>query len=176
MQNKPSATFILNTSVLGAYTTPNSFGSTNNAWSSSFTWNNIDLRAILGDLYDQYDTWKIGLAGQLHNVSALTYATYDNRIGQLVMTGLDFKNCTMSSVTNRNTNQATIGYVNFATVSTTVGVVQNYNNLFMVNFSTSGNSLVNITLQYLRISDNAICQCATSTFPASTFIFKIYPI
>ena len=58
MSNNACATLILKTSDISS--TPSTIGSSNTNKSQLY-WNNINLRTLLGDLYDKYDTFNLCL-------------------------------------------------------------------------------------------------------------------
>ena len=47
---------VLKTNVLPMDGTTNAYG-TSNAMNTSFTWTNINLRTLLGDMFDKYDRY-----------------------------------------------------------------------------------------------------------------------
>ena len=50
--------FVLKTNVLPTNGTTNAYG-TGNSTLSSFTWTNINLRTLLGDMFDKYDSFML---------------------------------------------------------------------------------------------------------------------
>jgi hypothetical protein len=64
-----------------------------------FTWNNIDLRQVLGDMYDRYELFKLTFI-QLE-ISGLTgFTTQDEGLLFLNITGLEWENCSYNYATN----------------------------------------------------------------------------
>lgn len=175
MSNLESSTFILRTSDLPTFANgANEKGSSNNSSHSSFTWNNIDFRAILGDMYDKYDYFNIALVSSTSGVSGATFPSNDNKMGIIYMSGLRWQNCNYDVLTKKKTEGACIGYINFSSLSTSVGTQIAYNNLSYNTMSKPSN-IVNLTIYYNRIVDNTLTTTTTGTFPAMAFIFKVVP-
>ena len=169
-----NASFILRTSDLPtAAAGANSNGSTNNGSASSFTWNNIDMRMILGDLWDKYEYFNICLASTIFSSGAITYATNDNKMGCIYMSGLDWTSNYDTGRKQRTPNVA-IGYLASANILATAGVAQYFNTLFSNTFRKNS-PITTINIFYNKISDNT-SNTATAPFPQCAFIFKITPI
>ena len=175
MSNLESSTFILRTSDLPTFANgANDKGSTNNSSHSSFTWNNVDFKAILGDMYDKYDYFNIALVASISNVSGATYSTNDNRLGLIYMRGLKWQNCNYDLLAKNKTNNACIGILNFNLLSASAGSQLAYNDLSYNTISKPDN-MSDLTIYYSRIVDGASNTTNTGTFPAMGFIFKIVP-
>ena len=56
MSYQEIAWLVLKTSILPMDGTTNAYG-TSNAMNTSFTWTNINLRTLLGDMFDKYDRY-----------------------------------------------------------------------------------------------------------------------
>lgn len=169
-----NSSFILRTSDLPTFATgANSNGSTNNVSASSFTWNNIDMRLILGDLWDKYEYYNICLASTVFSSAAITYATNDNKMGCIYMSGLDWTS-NYDTGRKQRTPNVPIGYLASANISATSGVAQYFNVLFSNTFRKSS-PITSLTIFYNRISDNT-SNTSTAPFPQVAFIFKITPI
>lgn len=170
-----NASFILRTSDLPAFNAgANSNGSTNNGSASSFTWNNIDMRLILGDLWDKYEYFNICLYSSTFSTTALTYATNDNKMGAIYMSGLDWISNYDTGRKQRTPNVA-IGYLNSNPFSTTTGSSVFFSSLFSNSFRKN-NPITNLTIFYNKISDNTPNVTATGSFPQVAFMFKVTPI
>jgi hypothetical protein len=170
-----NASFILRSSDLPTFATgANSNGSTNNSSASSFTWNNIDMRLILGDLWDKYEYFNICLSSTVLSTSALTYASNDNKLGTIYMSGLDWTS-NYDTGKKQRVPYVAIGYLNSGSISTTVGTIQYFNSLFSNSFRKSS-PITNLTIFYNKISDNTPNVVATGSFPQVAFTFKVTPI
>ena len=166
---------------------------------SPFTWKNINLRTLLGTMYDKYDLFNICLSAVCSG-SILTAANSyrlssdinDNTV-ILNMSGLPFINNTYDTRTQHNCNQTNIGCYTFPStlITTQVNAVNVYTNTpipGMTTYTTSngGNTfgkyqeLVDLTIIYTRIMDNALIvhdQVTNSgDFPHVQFIFNIFGI
>lgn len=152
MTSQEKALLVLKTSDL-TYNTSNSIG-TANATGTQCTWNNINLRVLLGNLYDTYDRFNLTLntftTGPLNGVIAdADTGTY------ITLSGLPIVNNTYAVRTNSISNEAFIGSVSWkpqSTISTslpflgsitatTLNVIQNNNGSY-ISFvgSTTGSS------------------------------------
>ena len=120
--NSESATFILKTSDLPTNAAgENATGSTNNTSGSSYTWKNIDMRVILGSMYNKYDEFNIGLVSVVSAVQPGTYTLTSNndKLGVLYMSGLRWLYSNYDTGTKSRTNNACIGYINFSSLDYT---------------------------------------------------------
>lgn len=175
MSNLESATFILRTSDLPTFANgANDKGSSNNASHSSFTWNNIDFRAILGDMYDKYDYFNIALVSSTSGVSGATFPSNDNKMGIIYMSGLRWQNCNYDILRKTKTEASCIGIINFSGLSAALGTQIAYNNL-SYNTMSKPNNNVNLTIYYNKIVDGLSNTTTTGTFPAMAFVFKVVP-
>jgi hypothetical protein len=142
----------------------------------NITWNNINLRTLLGDMYDQFDMFNLCLNTVSHSNSALTNANtnIDQRNVILNVSGLPWINQTYNTSYLSNTSSVVLGTFLFGTTGT---VSSQY--FYSSNISTFGKNqeLVNLTLSYSKITDNL--QPATGggeVFPHIVLIFDIFGI
>ena len=166
MANLEGSTFVLRTVD----------ATNNNASYSSWTWSSVDLRSILGTLWDNYDYFNIALVSAVSSVVATTptYATNDHKIGMINMSGLRWTS-SYDTGTKTNTNVVSIGFINFTGLTTSVPIsIQN--NTLSYNTFTKGNPVVNITIFYTKILDGLANVTATNVFPQMNFLFRIVPI
>jgi len=145
-----------------------------NGTNTSITWNNINFRLLLGDMYDKFDNFNL----QLVNITS-----DDNRTGELIsgnavsdrivsvnLSGLNFLNQTYDSNTNNMGSKVVIGtYALYNDFS------KNYsNNIFTF---AKGNEMSNLSIHYTRIADDQPPDCLASLdFPQMVFMFNIYGI
>ena len=134
----------------------------------TLTWNNINLRVLLGDLYDKYDRFNLNLNTIATNVAATISGSVDERCTYLTISGLPWVNNSYSVTSNCNTNATVIASVFINSGAQTTQYF--YGN----NTSTFGKNqdICNITLSFLRISDNGKSTPSTA-FPKMIFIFDI---
>ena len=167
MSYQEIACLVLKTSVLPMDGTTNAYG-TSNAMNTSFTWTNINLRTLLGDMFDKYHRFMLLLQNISHSLSA-AMATTDDRSILINMSGLSFVNS--SYIQKLQSNSAALIVCPYIFVSSNVQS-QIYNN-FAVSTFIKQNDIVNISINYTRIKDDA---APTTTYPHMTFIFNIVGI
>lgn len=172
MELKRSVRLILKTSDL----TLNS--STNigvcDQFRTSFTFNNINLRMLMGDMYNQYDYFNL----LLNTVSASaatagTGSSADDRFVYIKMAGLPFINQTYQQSTGNNGQYVFI--TTYQIPSTTVISNQFYNNPANVITFNKDQDLCNISFVLNRVVDEKIAQTATA-LPQFAFFFTIVGI
>ena len=133
----------------------------------------VDMRSVLGTLWDEYEYFNIALVEM--------YATYNsapqsgnNRMCVLTLKGLPFVNSTYNIATQHTNNIATIGYYNIGQSGIFGGVTQNgvlAQNTFSKCFNT-----VELIIDFKRISDNEYAVPDSSAWNAREFIFVITPV
>ncbi len=166
MSNLQNASLVLSTNN----------GTFNNAARTSTTWYNINLRTLLGDMYDKYDLFNLCLNTIATGVPPSAFNTAAQDLQTLIrINGLPFINNTynINGTNNANTNNCIIGTFTFASTSYATA---NFN----LNIATFGKNqdICNITIDYLRVNDLAPPSVvgANPYFPQTTFIFDIYGI
>lgn len=154
----------------------NSKGSTNQ-FKTIMTWNNINFRLLLGDMYDKFDNFNIQLVNigsdddrVLNNGVYINEAGVDHsdRIVSINMSGMNFLNATYDATTNNIGTKATLTtydfYKDFAR--------DIHGSIFTF---TKGNDVCNITIEYLDVYTDS-SPATASSFPNMVFIFNIYGI
>jgi hypothetical protein len=151
-----------------------------NRWQSNITWNNINLRGLLGDLYDVNASYNLKLEsitfGLTSNLSF--YSTVENNKSfNIFMSGLPFQRSYSSSLQLYNENMiASVRLPNG-----TQSYIYNYSNN-ETTFDLSNNNHienVNINIQFrdlLLNSTEPIGGTNTHAYPNSQFVFSIYKI
>jgi len=124
-----------------------------NAKLSSITWNNINLRVLLGDMYDKYDTFNLCLNAISTSQANSIDPFHDSKNVSIKLSGLAWLNQSynVKSLTNNN-NSTTIGTFNFVGNSATS---QFYNSNNIATFSKA-QDICNITIEYQRILDEVV--------------------
>lgn len=149
----------------------NTINSTGNTDRTSFTWNNINLRNALGDMYEKYDLFTLYLNVIASDTVTTGYNLTDgDRQGLVRVSGLPFLNITYNS--NKMSSVIIGNYV--YPVSNISQKVFGEN-----SYATFGKNqeLLNINIDMLRISDLTLCKPAASrTFPELVFWFSIVGI
>ena len=78
MSYQDIACLVLKTNVLPTDGTTNAYG-TSNSINTIFTWNNINLRTLLGDMFDKYDRYLLLLQSISTGVAGTIGADNDDR-------------------------------------------------------------------------------------------------
>jgi hypothetical protein len=127
----------------------NAVGSTDN-FLSSMTWNNINLRTLLGSMYEKYDTFAL-VPTQIQSINAGTSpgSTTEDRNLLVFVSGLPFINNTYDMTTLTNKNAACINFIRVVASGTTVTSSNPIVTLFSKN-----QELVNLNISYQRITKN----------------------
>ena len=165
--NIEHASLVLKPSLLTVGTT-NSFG-TSNTGRSIYTYSNINMRNVLGNMYNKYSKFNL----VLKNIMTEAVNTWGN-VGQdqsiiINISGLNFiNNYEVSSKTI--TQQSTLTSLLF-NPSGSLSVT--YTNNCVATFITNGPENVDITITYQRISDGLT---PDGVFGKVLFIFDIIPI
>jgi hypothetical protein len=175
MSNLQIASLVLRSSdlTLGA---SNQYG-TCDAARVTQTWNNINLRTLLGDMYDKYDLFNICLNTITTASCAVQYGnSVDDRNVILKLSGLPFVNQTYSVKQGCNTISCPIASFLFPTfIATGVTATQYFYSNNCYTFGKSQQSC-NLTLQYGRVIDDALPLATANTnkeFPQVVLIFDI---
>ena len=167
MSSIQMASLVLRTSDLTDNAT-NQYG-TINQYKTAYTWNNINLRTVLGDLYDKFDTFNLCLNTVVSSTGdANLGAATDDRTVIIKMSGLPFINQTYSVKQGCNTNVCALCSYYFTKNQT------NYQYFYSNNCYTFGKSanMVNLTIQYGTILADAIPATAVA-FPQMVYMFDI---
>lgn len=165
MSNLQNASLVLSTQN-GIY---------NNAGRTSITWNNINLRTLLGDMYDKYEIFNLCLNTMASGETLSFTPTQDDRQVLIRMSGLPFINngYNVGPTQNTNTQNTIIGSFQF----NASGVNTQY--FYSANLATfdKHQELCNITIEYLKVSNLQYPSVSgVGYFPATTFIFDIFGI
>lgn len=170
MSYQEIACLVLKTNVLTTNGTTNAFGSGNSTL-SSFTWTNINLRILLGDMFDKYDRYLLLLQNISHSSLPAGISGGDDRAILINMSGLSFVNSTYIQKLQSNSGALIVCPFMFPSAS---GAVQSqlYNN-FAVSTFIKQNDIVNISINYTKIKDDT---ATTVTYPHMCFIFNIVGI
>ena len=158
--------------------TSNKYGSTNQ-FRTRMTWNNINLRTLLGDMYDKYDAFNLKLV-QISSVPSssivnniLTPTLFGNfsldRQLYVYLSGLPFINQTYNSKNGCNTNKALLYAI------TNANTLINQYNFDQTNYLTfSKKDSFDLTIELLRQDDTL--PLTPIEFPNITFIFCIHGV
>ena len=147
-----------------------------NSMRSSITWNNINLRNLLGDMYDKYDRFNLSLNCISTAYTAFALSATNNSQVLIRLTGLPWVNCNYnitSNAINVNNIYNIIGTFKFSS-STPQEPLTQYFYESIATFSKNSD-IISITIDYLRLVD-LLTPDTTNTYPQMTFIFDIYGI
>ena len=140
-----------------------------NGSNSNYLWKIINLRTLLGPIYDKYDSFNLTLKYIASSSNIFTLPANDANVF-LNITGLPFLNNTYQQSHFCNTSVAVLGTYNFPLV---IGQTSN-TCFYSSNYITFGKNqeLVNINIFYNKILDGSI----SSQFPGAVFILDIFGI
>ena len=154
--NNRSATLILKTSDGVA-----------NVTKQSTVWTGVDMRRVLGDMYDKFKSFNLVLLNVIQPAGA-TISAGNDQMPLIYLSGLNFRNQNYQPSTN---SISSLGYVgSFVTTNNTVNTVFTCQNAPILTFSTIDN--VNITIQFNTIT-GAI---PASTYPNYVYVFQIFGV
>lgn len=173
--NQYSSTLVLQTADLTPGST-NSVG-TCDAALTNFTWSNLNLRTILGDMYDLYDRFAlVPIKFQSGNVNLTTFgATENDRVISLNISGLPFLNNTYDTALKTNSNHIIYQTAHLNNTLNTNSVV---NGGAILTFGKN-QELLNLNIYYKRLIKNANNNYDIQTsygYPDAVFIFNIYGV
>lgn len=151
--------------TLANYPLENSIGSMD-TYRTTIVFKNLDMRAILGDMYDRYEYFNICMPIMFNGGSTFGTANVDKLV-RFNVSGLPWVNNTYDVQSRSLTNSCVLG---FQKLSTSISLVQ-YNYANIATFRRCEN--INFTITITRYNGDA---CATTAlYPRSDFYFKIYP-
>lgn len=143
------------------------------------SFNNIDLKAILGTMWDKYDMFNLRLTTIIRNPGS--YTNNSQWCSTIWCTGLNFVNSTYDIRTKTLTQEACIGGCNFASTATNGDVFHQTGNTTMFK---KGHEIVNLTIQlknsdgkfYVAATNNGRNEISINFGGHMEFIFDIYGV
>ena len=173
MYNEESASLVLKSSDLPA-NGANNIGSSDQFY-TNMTWSNINLRTLLGSMYDKYDQFALVPVAYQSNIGDGNFgATSDDRIVTINIAGLPFTNNVYNTYTKTNQTSSTLYVTRFVQntfmAGTTGGSVLTF---------TKNQELVNLNIFYQRIAVNGNGNyniTSTTAYPHVCFTFNIFGI
>lgn len=174
MEQKRSVRLVLKTSDLTPGSTTN-IGTCDTS-KTTFTWNNINLRMLMGDdLYGQYDYFNISLNCVASTMTlALGADTNDSRLVYIKLQGLPFINQTYQQPTNNNGQYVYASIFQIPATTSTTNIVYYSNSSNVFTFSKS-QDCANITIALTQVV-NDVKPAPTNAFPNFSFMFNIVGI
>ena len=140
---------------------------------TGYTWNNVNIRNLLGDWYNKYDKFNICLVSVNQSYQAAQYTNNilqysSNYVVSVKMSGLQWLS-SYDQATKNNTNIQIVGVRNFNESNNVIG--NNY-----ITF-LKGSQITNITISLHSLTgDASLVSAQASTFGHMTFLFNITPI
>ena len=161
MDNRRHASLVLNSSYLISNV------DTNNG-RTLLTWKNINLRNLLGDMYEQFDYFNISLKSITMTSSAGISNNAENFSLHIRMNGLPWINNSYNVKNGFNNQYCVIGVFRLASTSV-------INTLYDNNIFTFGkdSGTCNITIDFLRNGDDNVITGLFSVLPNFIFMFDI---
>lgn len=173
MEDKRSVRLVLKTSDL----TINSSTTVGQCdqFRTSFTWYNINLRNLLGDLYNQYDYFNLSLISLSSSVASASAGsgTPDDRLIYIKLGGLPFIGQNYNQKSGNSGGLTTIGTFQIPTTAITSN--QFYNNSANVCTFNKDQDLCNFSISFFRVIDDTK-PALTIANPQFAFIFTIIGI
>ena len=138
-----------------------------------YVWENINLRLLMGNMYDKYEKFNLCLTSISSTTANATLGTLlEDTMVVANISGLPFINQTYNTKTGNNTNTATLCSFQFQRGT---GI-----NLYLYNdiFLTFGKAqdLCNITIQLLKNGNYTVPLSSPVVYPHITFILNIVGI
>ena len=141
---------------------------------TSFTWNNINFRLLLGDMYDKYERFNINLNFVAGGATGSTLEPVpDNRMFLVKLSGLPFTS-SYNQPTNTNINQVVLTAIQVPLSASTTW----YNNFFTTQYCTfTKQDIVNISIDLHTVATDTTYTTATSRMLGHcVFSFNIYGV
>jgi len=137
------------------------------------TWSNIDLRMLLGDMYNKYDRFNLCLNTIAQTLETITFTSANDAQCLIRINGLPWNNNSYNITTtgNNNTGNTIIGSFQFTNNALNTQYFYGSN---MATFSKN-QDICNITIDYIKVYDLAT-PSSTGNFPNMTFIFDIFGV
>jgi hypothetical protein len=162
--NLESANLILRTSSVSTTSGDKNTDRTN------ITWRNINMRAVLGTLYNKYKRYKICLTS-IGNVNVATIANVADRVLNVNMKGFNWVNQTYDTSNKTNTDTVILSTAFFNSAN---GFSINYTGEIGCVFQIPVSENVDINIFLNRVSDGTIP--TGINYNESVFCFSIYGV
>jgi hypothetical protein len=133
-------------------------------FNNDMTWNNIDLKSMLGSMWLKYKRFKLILTG--HGSAPQSGMISSNGNVCIYMEGLRWVNSSYDTSISANRSRALVG----TTTYTTTGAATNYVSESGFIFDTQ-QTTANIRITLARVLDDTI---QATQYSAGVFVFSIY--
>ena len=146
----------------------------------AFTWKNVNMRLVMGEIYDRYETYNIYLY-QINQTGGLSGSTTTNPNQLLVdirIKGLPFLNNTFNFKTQNNINSAYLtSYILNSSTYSGVGTVTPMFNPIAITFGKCTERVdINIDIKSTLTQDYPAVIGPSRPWGNFVFMFKIYGI
>lgn len=153
------------------YPISNSIGAISGA-RSAFTWYNLDMRDILGDMYDKFDYFNLNLRAIQYDSGIGSYGSSSLDLNvYFQMSGPAFYSSTYNVATKRSNGETTLGV---AFMTRNVPATITYNNNFTTTFQKQ--PTMNFSVALRRANDSNVITGAGTLYPLFSFNFYITPV
>lgn len=168
-----TATLVLSTDQIHQTRTDMTVDNAIGGWSAgrAYFYFNVNMRNVLGELYDKYDTFVISIVSAFMQNSANLNG---GRPILIQMGGLNWVNSSYNQETRSNNYWADLLPFAIGT-SATAATGALYDNLQMCLVFRKGDANMKIDFRYLEVRTNAPLT-NVSLLPNANFIFKICPV
>jgi len=163
---------ISTSNVVGDYPLSNTKGSINQ-YRTSITWKAVNIKNLLGSLYDQYDLFNLDVSSIANPIPTTLFGVTDNdRCIHFKMAGLDWIFNTYNTTSGNTVNEAIISNTRFTNQTTAINLI-NYRKM-----TTTFRKCIttDITINLDTINGNPPNMNAGTIFPQLTFSFRITPV
>ena len=142
---------------------------------TNWTWTNINLETVLGQMYYKYESFNICLSFVMSEANLVDsgITTVNDRNCLINIGGLPWINQTYNAKTNTNGSQTVIGFVQYPTNTSSSIVSPSFQSFYVATF-TKNCPIVNININMKRI--DLSLPTATNDFPNMLFLFDIYGV
>ena len=145
---------------------------------SSFTWYNVNIRMILGDLYDKYDRFNICLNNISVGPQGGGVQTADNRLLHIKLSGMPFTT-SYNQGTTSNIGQIILNTVNLPLPAATISTYYYaFSEKPYFTFYKNNSSTCNLTIDLQKVSNDDYPNVTFSTqlLGHLNFAFSIYGV
>lgn len=174
----PRISFILRESdistsnVVGNYPLSNSIGFIDQ-YRTSITWKAVNIKNLLGSLYDQYDLFNLDVGSISNPIPTTLFGVSDNdRCINFKMAGLDWVFNTYDTISLNTVNEAIISNTRFTNQTTAINTINHR------KMTTTFRKCIttDITINLYNIDGNPPNMNAGTIWPQLTFMFRITPV
>ena len=166
-----NTTDILNSVTVGDYPVSNTYGNVSTI-KTDITWNNVDFKTILGDMYDKYKKFNVKLCSVNYAQQAVYGTSLNDRNLSVNVYGLPFSNCTYE--TKQNSKSSFFNGGSITLVQNVAGQVYLQDSNMMTIYSPTNPQTIRINLTLIDGSTPATG--IGTIYPHLCFYFRVYGI